>query len=405
MHLFIYIVLGGATVVAIFWVWRLWRIADHRTQRILCLETEKARLETTLDMERKASEERMRLLHDNEARFKEQFENLANRILEEKGKTIGEQQRERMSGLLQPLKEQLEAFRKRVDEVHEQGTAQSARLIEQVRQLQELSNKVSDEANHLAKAIKGDSKTQGDWGELIVERIFEASGLTPDREYEVQPTYRDEDGQLKRPDFLVKLTNGKAIIVDSKVSLKAYEQYVNASTDEERQAALKDHVQSLRRHIAELDAKDYTGWLGNNSLDFVLMCVPLEPAYQTAMQADMNLWHDTASTRVVLTGPTTLMITLKLIAQIWRRENENRNAERIADRAGRLYDQVALIAEAMQSARSKLGSASDAFDLVMRRLKEGRGNLINRVEELRSLGAKVSKQLPDTDPAEEEQHE
>jgi len=370
------------------------RLLQERTERLEALQIENARLATELEHERRADAEKVRLLQDAEARLKAEFENLANRIFEDKGRVFTEQNRERLSGLLQPLREQLDGFRKRVDEVHKDGTEQSARLLEQVRQLQTLSNKVSDEANHLARAIKGDAKRQGDWGELIVERLLEASGLENGREYEVQPVLRAENGAAQRPDFVVHLPGGKSVIVDAKVSLTAYERSCNAESDEERRAALAAHVQSVRRHMAELRDKNYTTLLGNRTLDFVLMCVPLEPAYQSALQAEPGLLYELAQTNVVITGPATLMLTLKLIAQIWRRENENRHAEQIADRAGRLYDQVTLIVEAMAAAKKNLGDVAQCFDLALARLQNGKGNLVGRVEALRKLGAKINKTLP-----------
>jgi len=370
------------------------RLLQERTDRLEALQVENARLTAELEHERRSASEKVHLLQDAESRLKAEFENLANRIFEDKGRAFTEQNRERLSGLLQPLREQLDGFRKRVDEVHKDGTEQSARLLEQVRQLQMLSNKVSDEANHLARAIKGDAKRQGDWGELIVERLLEASGLENGREYEVQPVLRTENGAAQRPDFVVHLPGGKSVIVDAKVSLTAYERSCNAESDEERRAALAAHVQSVRRHMVELRDKNYTTLLGNRTLDFVLMCVPLEPAYQSALQTEPGLLYELAETNVVITGPATLMITLKLIAQIWRRENENRHAEQIADRAGRLYDQVTLIVEAMAAAKKNLGDVAQCFDLALSRLQHGRGNLIGRVEALRKLGAKVNKPLP-----------
>jgi len=336
----------------------------------------------------------VRLLQTAEVRLKAEFENLANRIFEDKGRALAAQNGERISGLLQPLREQIEGFRKRVDEVHKDGTEQSARLLEQVRQLQALSNKVSDEANHLARAIKGDAKRQGDWGELIVERVLEASGLENGREYEVQPVLRTEKGVAQRPDFIVHLPGGKSVIVDAKVSLTDYERYCHAESDAERRVALAAHVQSVRRHMNELRDKNYTTLLGNRTLDFVLMCVPIEPAYQSALQAEPGLLYELAQTNVVITGPSTLMITLKLIAQIWRRENENRNAEKIAERAGRLYDQVTLIVDAMTDAKRQLGNVEQSMDLALARLQTGKGNLVSRVEALRKLGAKINKPLP-----------
>jgi DNA recombination protein RmuC len=367
----------------------------QKTEVIEKLLTANATLEADLKNERIATTEKINILKESETRLKTEFENLANKIFEDKGKVMTDQNSERITGLLQPFKEQLESFRQRVDEVHNKDTEHSAKLLEQVRQLQELSNKVSDEANNLAAAIKGESKKQGDWGELIIERIFEVCGLERGREYDGQVGIRAEDGSLKKPDFIVYLPGNKAVIIDSKVSLTAFERYSNAEEDTMKAGALNEHLQSVRRHVGELKTKDYRHLLGNKTLDFVIMCIPLEPAYQSALLTDENLLYDLAKTNVVITGPTTLMITLKLIAQIWRREHENKNAEIIADKAGRMYDQVSLIYESMIDAQKKLGGASEAVDLTLKRLKDGKGNLVSRVEEIRRLGAKVNKQLPD----------
>jgi DNA recombination protein RmuC len=357
-----------------------------------------ARLGAELDAERKNTLEKLRLLQESESRLKLEFENLANRILEEKGTVFANQHAERLSGLLTPFREQIETFRKRVDDVHKSDSEGFARLMEQVRQLQELSMRVSSDANNLAVAIKGDAKSQGDWGELIIERIFEASGLEQGREYETQAGLRTEDGRLFKPDFVVYLPGDKAVIIDSKMSLTAYERYCSATDDKARSAALADHLASVRRHIDELQAKEYQQLLGNRTLDFVLLCIPLEGAFQLALREDGNLLCDIARSGVVLAGPATLMVTLRLIAQIWRREKENRNAEEIANRAGRLYDQVALVYECMADAQKKLTGVQESFDLAMKRLKDGRGSLVSRVEEVRRLGAKTVKRLP-ADPA------
>jgi DNA recombination protein RmuC len=366
------------------------------------LKIQNAVLETELQHERRKAGEKEEFLSMTEERFKTEFENFARRVLEERGKTLGEESRQRLDALLQPLRDQLDSFRRRVDEVHKNDTEHSARLIEQVRQLQEMSGKVSREANLLARAIKGDAKKQGDWGELIVERIFEASGLEKGREFLIQESYRTSDGQLKRPDFLVMLPGNKAVIIDSKVSLTAYERYCSSEHEADRQQALREHVQSVRRHIASMQQKDYSEIQGNRTLDFIILCIPLEPAWQAAMQADPELLYDLSGKNVVLCGPATLMITLKIIAQIWRRENENRNAELIADKAGKIYDQVFLVLEAMGDARKKLAGLSDSFDLAFKRLREGKGNLVGRVEEIRKLGAKVSRQIPQGDAGERE---
>jgi DNA recombination protein RmuC len=376
---------------------RLIEELSAKAARMDDVQMQKTRLEADLENERKNTQEKLLLLQNTEARLKTEFENLANRIFEEKGKTFTDQNKEKLDGLLMPFRDQIEAFRKRVDEVHRDDTESMGRLLAQVRQLQELNNKVSLEANNLADAIKGDSKTQGNWGELIVERIFEASGLERCREYDVQVGVRAEDGRLQKPDFFVYLPGNKVIIVDSKMSLTAYERYSGAIDEKEKQTALAEHLLSVRKHIEELRAKAYEHLLGNRTLDFVIMCIPLEPAYQLALSQDRNLIYDLARGSVVITGPSTLMLTLKLIAQIWRRENENRNVELIADRAGRLYDQVVLVIESMLDAQKKLGGVKDSFDTAMKRLREGNGNLVGRIEEIRKLGAKTRKQLPPGD--------
>lgn len=373
---------------------RLTEDLQRQSDEIKRLLTENATLQAHLENERDVAAGKLKLLQDSEARLKTEFENLANKIFEDKGKAITEQNSGRLSSLLQPFKEQLESFRRRVDEVHKNDTERSAKLLEQVRQLQELSNKVSGEANNLASAIKGDIKKQGDWGELVIERIFEASGLECGREYEQQVTLHGENGSRKKPDFVVRLPGDKAVVVDSKVSLTAYERSSSTEKESDRAAAIADHIQSVRAHIKELQEKDYAQLLGNRSLDFVIMCIPLEPAYQAALQNDRDLLYDLAKTNVVVTGPTTLMITLKLIAQIWRREKENRNAEKIADQAGRMHDQVVLVVESMREAQKKLGGVSESFDQALKRLADGKGSLVKRADQIRQLGAKVNKQFP-----------
>ena len=366
---------------------------ESKSQELEELKIRQARLEADISNEKRSAAEKAALMQESESRLKKEFENLSNRIFEERGRVLSQENRERMESLMQPLREQLEAYRKRIEEVHDTDTVLSGQLIEEVRQLQKLSGRVSEEANMLARAIKGEAKKQGDWGEMIIERIFEASGLEKGREYTVQESFRESNGLLKRPDFMVMLPGNKAVIVDSKVSLTAYERFCNLDEDSGRHIALKEHVQSVRRHIADLQLKQYGGIGGNRTLDFVILCIPLEPAWQAVMQADPDIMYNLADKNVVMCGPTTLMITLKLIAQIWRRENENRNAELIADKAGKIYDQVLLIFDAMMEARKRLSGVSDSFDLALKRIKEGKGNLVGRVEDIRKLGAKVSRQI------------
>jgi DNA recombination protein RmuC len=260
------------------------------------------RLEADLENERKSTDQKLKLIEESETRLKTEFENLANKIFEEKGSSLTEQNRERIGGLLQPFKEQLESFRKRVDQVNNDDTERSTKLIEQVRQLQELTNKVSGDANNLAKAIKGDAKKQGDWGEIIIERILEASGLVRGTEFKSNVALRAEDGSLKKPDFIVNLPGDKAVIIDSKVSLTAFERFCNTDHDGDNAMALSEHLKSVRDHVKELSNKDYKQLLGSKTLDFVIMCIPLEPAYQAALQDDRDLIYDIAKTDVVITG-------------------------------------------------------------------------------------------------------
>ena len=388
-------ILAAAAIIAgllLFLLLRIVRDAPDR-EELSRLRLEKVRLETELENEKRNAEKSLGILTDSEERLKKEFENLANRIFEDRGKSLNEQQRDGLRGLLLPFREQLESFRKKVEQGEKESIARSATLVSEIHQLHELSNRVSEDANNLARAIKGDTKKQGDWGELLVERIFEASGLAKGREYESQAVFRDARGSLQKPDFIIHLPGERDVIVDSKVSLTAFERFLGCE-DEKREAVfLKEHVESVRKHVAELAEKDYHSLLGNRTLDFVIMCVPLEPAFQAALRAEPEIVYEVAGRNVVVTGPTTLMITLRLIAQIWRREKENRNAEEIAEKAGRLYDQVALVARAMEDSRKKLDGVSRSFDLALNRLKSGRGNLIGRVEEIRHLGAKVSKQI------------
>lgn len=367
---------------------------NNKIDEITRLKIEKTQLEAELANEKKSAEEKLKLLQDAETRLKTEFENLANRIFIDKGTVISNESHQRITSLLNPFREQLESFRKRIDDVHTEDTKQSTELIQQVKQLQDLSNKVSNDANNLAIAIKGDAKKQGDWGELIVERIFEASGLERGREYDIQTPLHTEDGKLQKPDFTVYLPGNKVVIVDSKISLTAYDLFCRVDEDKAKAEALSEHLKSVRNHLNELCLKDYSHLLGNRTLDFVVMCIPLEPAYQTALKTDNDLLYDIANTKVVITGPTTLMITLKLIAQIWRRENENRNAEVIAEKAGRIYDQVRLIVESMTEAQKNLAGVSDSFNEALKRLYSGKGNLVHKVEDIKRLGAKVNKQIP-----------
>lgn len=358
------------------------------------LRTEAARLETALEHERRNADEKIRLLESAEERLKKEFENLANRILDEKGALIVDRNREKVTAVLQPFKEQLEAFRKRVDEVHTEDSKQSQSLIEQIKHLQELSTQVSRDADNLAKAIKGDSKVRGNWGELVVRRLLESAGLVEGRHFDAQKIFTDEGGSHLVPDFLVYLPNDRVIVLDSKVSLVAYERFVSEEDRDQAGKDLKEHVASVRGHIAGLAGKSYETLLGEKTLDFVMMCIPVEPAFQAAMSADPDLQYDAAGGSVVVTGPVTLMLMLKLVAQFWRRDDEARNTREIAERASAIYDKARLLAESIEKSRTKAGELVQAIDDSYSRLTSGTGNLIRQVETMRRLGLKVKTPIP-----------
>ncbi|MCE9619572.1 MAG: DNA recombination protein RmuC [Planctomycetes bacterium] len=381
------------------------------------LEVEKARLEEqlraaasattkeaalrqeTADREmaawKESNEREMKFLKDSEERLKLQFAKLANDIFEAKGKTLTEGNQTNLNALLQPLKEQLAAFQTRINEVHKTDVEQSAALRTHIQSLQLATTVISQDTVNLTNALKGDTKMQGDWGEFTLQRIFDTCGMERGRDYEVQQSDRGEEGGHLRPDFYVYLPDNRVVIIDSKVSLTAYVRYCNATDPEDRKAALREHVQSVRKHIRELSGKDYLQLDGmrGRTLDFVLMCVPLEPAYQAAVTTDISLIEESKKT-VTITGPNALLTTLKLIVQVWRREKENKNAEEIGLKAGAIYDQVSLIVDAMQEASNRLEKVSESFSLAMNRLSTGRGNLVRRVQEIRDLGAKTKRELP-----------
>ncbi|MCG8391485.1 MAG: DNA recombination protein RmuC [Pseudomonadales bacterium] len=363
------------------------------------LGAEKARLEERLA----GQEEKLAFSEKNREQLKQEFENLSAKIFEQRGKQLQEQQQQGLDGLLKPFREQLSDFRRRVDQIHSDETRAQASLIEQLGQLKSLNQQMHEDARNLTDALKGQVKTQGNWGEMILERVLESSGLTRGREYETQVTLKDESGQRRLPDAIVHLPENKDVVIDAKVSLVAYERLASASTQEEREQALREHLVSLRSHIKGLDIKDYSGLEGIRSLDFVLLFIPIEGAFMAAMEQDSSLYTDAFARNIVLVSPTTLLVTLRTIQNIWRYEYQNRNALDIADRAGKICDQVSLIDESLGDLGDKLGKAHDAWDLTHKRLTQGKGNLLRQAHQLKDLGAKARRSLPepdDSDPAE-----
>lgn len=326
-------------------------------------------------------------------RLAKEFENLANKIFEEKSEKFVRQNRDSLDIVLNPLKEKMEEFRKKVEDTHMENSKEQSRLAEQIRGLTELNQGMREDANRLTQALKGENKTQGNWGELILERILEKSGLTKGQEYTVQESFVNEDGRRQQPDVIIKLPDNKNLIVDSKVSLTAYERFSSAANTEEQQAWLKAHTKSIREHIKQLSDKRYQQLYEINSPDFVLMFVPIESAFAAAVQADPEIFNDAFEQNIVIVTTSTLLATLRTISSIWKQEYQNRNVLEIARQGGDLYDKFVSFTEDLIDLGKKMKAAQGAYEDSMKKLYEGRGNLIRRAETLRELGAKVSKQL------------
>ncbi len=339
------------------------------------------------------AEERGRLLAEAGERMRVEFQNHAQAILDEKGRSFGEAQKTQLDAQLTPLKAELERFRRTLDERREQDLRERGGLMQELQNLRDLNRRLGDEASQLARALKGEVKTQGAWGELLLERLLEAAGLSKGREYEVQVSARADDGGRQQPDVVVRLPEGRDLVIDAKVSLVAWERCVAAEDDEERERQLRALRQSMRQHVAGLAERRYTALPGINSPDFVLMFVPIEAAFVEALRGDERLHADAMEKRVVIVSASTLLATLQTVASLWRLERRNRNADEIAERAGKLYDKFVGFVEDLRRVGVQLDSARKAYDDAFGKLSEGRGSVVRQVEMLRDLGAKTSKSL------------
>lgn len=357
-------------------------------------EKENVRLKSVNDNLREKLDEQKEELQNLQERFKDEFENLANKILEEKSKKFTEHNKEKLDQLLKPLGEKMEEFKKKVEETHKEDIRGRSSLEQHLKHLQEMNKQLEKEARDLTKALKGESKTQGSWGEVILQRILEKSGLTKGREYEIQEHHTTEDGKQLRPDVVVHLPDEKRLIIDSKVSLTAYERYASAEDEAERQSALKQHVNSLRSHVKGLSRKNYHDLYGGSSPDFVLMFVPIESAFGLALQHDTGLYYEAFDKNIVMVSPSTLLATLATIDSVWKQEYQSKNAMEIAERGGALYDKFVLFVESMQDIGQRIRQTQESYDQAMTRLSTGQGNVIRQVEMLRELGAKASKTIP-----------
>ncbi|MDX1818712.1 MAG: DNA recombination protein RmuC [Marinobacter sp.] len=383
------------------WITRLEEDRDELQERAERLSGELHNVQVTireqqvmLENERRSAAEKQALLESNRDALKQEFENLANRIFEQKQERFAQQTRSNLDTLLNPFRDQLQDFRKRVEDVYTTETRDRQALRSEIKSLQELNRQITEEASSLTRALKGDKKIQGNWGELILERVLEKSGLRKGVEYETQGSYRDGDHQLFRPDVVVHLPDSRNLVVDSKVSLSAYQEWVSSEDEEAREAALKRHVEAVRSHIRALSDKDYSQLETLHSPDLVLLFMPIEPAFVAAFQQDENLFAEAFDRKIIVVTPTTLLATLRTIENIWRYERQSQNARMIADRASAVYDKLRVFVEAMERLGSQLHTAQGSYDAAMNTLTRGRGNLVSQANRFVELGVRVKKELP-----------
>jgi len=349
---------------------------------------------TRLDIELKNSElklvENKQELDKIQEKFTKEFENLANKILDEKTSKFTEQNKLNITSILNPLKEKIEVFEKKVSESQKESIGMHSALKEQLNSLKDLNIQMSKEAINLTKALKGDSKTQGDWGETQLEILLEKANLAKDIHFTTQGGYRDEEGRLKKPDFIINLPDNRHLIVDSKVSLTNYEAYFNEEDEKQKGVYLKKHIESIRKHIKELSDKKYESLYEINTPDYVLMFVPIEPAYLLALSNNNQLYLEALDKNVVLVSTSTLLATLSTVSSMWRQENQKKNVLEIANQAGRLYDQFVNLTDDLIKVGNQLKTVQGSYDTSMKKLT-GKGNLIKKVEKIKELGAKTSK--------------
>ncbi len=359
------------------------------------LVIENTRQESQLQNLRLKYEENQKDVEKLQEKFTKEFENLANKILEEKSTKFTEKNKENLATILNPLKEKIEGFEKKVETTHKESIDYHAALRQQIIGLKELNLQMSKEAVNLTKALKGDSKAQGDWGETQLQLLLEKANLTKDIHYTTQGGYRDEDNNLKKPDFVINLPDNRHLIIDSKVSLTAYEGYFNEEEGSLKEEHLKKHIESIRKHFKELSEKKYADLYGINSPDYVLMFVPIEPALMLALSKVNNLYLEALDKNVVLVSTSTLLATLSTVSSLWRQENQKKNVLEIARQAGALYDKFEGLLKDLIGIGKKIDDSKKDYNAAMNKLVEGRGNLITSVEKLKKLGAKTEKSLPE----------
>ena len=326
--------------------------------------------------------------------MKAEFEALSQKLLNERSKELTSQHSDSLTQLLKPLTTELDAFKKRVNEVYENETRDRVSLRQEILSLKALNQKMSEDAINLTRALKGENKTAGNWGELVLDQVLSASGLREGYEYSRQQSFTADEGSRLQPDVVISLPDEKCLIVDAKLSLKDYERATSAVDDAERLGALKAHTNSLKAHVRGLSGKNYSGLPGITTVDFVIMFVPVEPAFSAAFETQPQLFTDALAQGVVIASPSTLLALLRTVEHVWRIEHQNRNTRQIADLGGKLYDQFVLFAESFQDVGDKIRRSQEAFDKAGQRLSLGRGNLVRRAEQLKALGVSSTKKMP-----------
>ena len=352
---------------------------------------ELAGLHARSELERSQFDEKIAFIERSKEQLGESFKNIANDLLESKSKSLSQSSKENITALLSPLQEKITQFEKRVEETYDKESKERFSLAREIKSLQALNNKISEDAVNLTNALKSDNKAQGAWGEFVLESILEKSGLTKGREYEVQVALKAEDGSKSQPDVIVHLPESRDIVIDSKVSLKAWDAFCSSDKGSDRDALLKQHIASIRQHVKTLSAKDYQNLTGLNSLDYVFLFMPVEAAYSSAVQVDRELFQYAFDRNIIFVVPSTLLTTLRTVQNLWRLAQQNQNANEIADRAGALYDKFVAFVDDLEEVGGRIDATRKSFEKARNKLVSGRGNLVKRAEALRELGAKTSK--------------
>ena len=367
--------------------------ANELSSSNIVLEKQVSHLETLLNKERKVSQEKMEILNQAQETLKKEFENISNKIFEDKRKKILDQNKENLSTLITPLREQLKEFKQKVEDVYDKESKQRFSLQQEISSLKDLNSKIGKEAVNLTNALKGDHKTQGAWGEIILENVLEDSGLRKGSEYITQFSVMDKEGKRKRPDVIVRLPENKDVIIDSKVTLTAYEKYHSSDKPEVKSLALKEFISNIKNHIKDLSSKNYEDLPEVRALDYVLMFIPIEGAFMTAIETDKKLFSDAFQKSIVLVSPATLLVVLKTIQSIWRYEYQNRNSKEIAERAGRLYDKFCSFIDSLKAVGKHIERADSEYHNAFKLLSLGRGNLVSQAENIKKLGLKTKKAI------------